>query len=84
MGGAGQAVSADPVLHRHGNLVDQLPGMRADDVAIQQRPALRIGDDLHHAPRRHPPIYDPKFLPASQAGLRDDELALGVAWGGAP
>jgi hypothetical protein len=29
------------------------------------------------------PIYDPKFLPASQAGLRDDELVLGVAWGGA-
>lgn len=29
------------------------------------------------------PIYDPRFLPASQAGLRDDELVLGVAWGGA-
>lgn len=28
------------------------------------------------------PIYDPTFLPASQARLRDDELVLGVAWGG--
>ena len=48
----------------------------------------RIADDtVYNFPQLLPfdgirPVYNPEFAPADEAPLSDDELVMGVAWGG--
>ena len=55
--------------------VYEAPNVRVDDAQTYNISASIPPDGIR-------PIYEPRFVSAADAPLADDELIIGVAWGG--